>query len=61
MEDILQTVSNGHRSMYYAVQLKLMDVSQNIKLMGTSFKENDLKIAVVDMLNHSYMLESIFE
>jgi hypothetical protein len=40
MEDILQSVSNDHRSIYFAVQLKLMDLTQSIKLMGASFKEN---------------------
>jgi hypothetical protein len=40
MEDILQTVSNEHRGIYYGVQLKIMDITQNIKLMGSAFKDN---------------------
>lgn len=61
MEDILQDVSNDHRSIYFGVQLKIMDCTQGIKLLGTSFKENELKIILADMVNHYFMLETIFE
>jgi hypothetical protein len=33
-----------------------MDITQSIKLMGASFKENELKTVLADMVSHSYML-----
>lgn len=34
MENALELVSNEHRSIYYSAQLRIIDVSQNIRAMG---------------------------
>lgn len=40
MEDTLEKASNEHRTIYYSSQLRVMDISQNIRSMGLKLSDN---------------------
>jgi hypothetical protein len=40
MEDALEKASNEHRTIYYASQLRVLDISQNIRAMGVKLTDN---------------------
>ncbi len=61
MEDDLENISNDHRSIFYSAQLRIIDVSQNIRALGTRLSENEIKMSTTENSNIFYMLEKIFK